>query len=65
MFMHIPWYFFYMQSNGGEKINGYKFRTRVTLGALAGIITGLCLAGPYGAIVGGAIGAGVEAWNKT
>ena len=51
------------KKNGGEHVNGYKIR--VTLGALAGIITGLCLAGPYGAIVGGAIGAGVEAWNKT
>ena len=55
---------FCMQSsNGGENVGGYKIR--VTLGALAGIITGLCLAGPYGAIVGGAIGAGVEAVKKT
>ena len=50
-------------SDGGSHPTGYKIR--VTLGALAGVITGLCLAGPYGAIVGGAIGAGVEAWNKT
>lgn len=50
-------------SNGGEHVNGYKIR--VTLSALAGVITGLCLAGPYGAIIGGAIGAGVEAMNKT
>lgn len=50
-------------SSGGERVGGYKIR--VTLGALAGVITGLCLAGPYGAIVGGAIGAGVEAWKKT
>ena len=50
-------------SDGGEDPKGYKIR--VTLGALTGVITGLCLAGPYGALIGGAIGAGVEAWNKT
>ena len=50
-------------SDGGEDPKGYKIR--VTLGALTGVITGLCLAGPYGAIIGGAIGAGVEAWSKT
>ena len=61
-------FFFFVclqSNNGGEDPNGFKIHVRVTLGALAGIITGLCLAGPYGAVIGGAIGAGMEAWNKT
>lgn len=51
-----------MQSpDDGHKPNGA--RVRVALGALTGVIAGLCLAGPLGALVGGAIGAGLAVWN--
>ena len=40
-------------------------RVRNTLGAMAGIIVGICLAGPYGAVIGGILGTGAEAWQKT
>ena len=54
--------FLYLQSNdGGEHPVGA--RVRVALGALTGVITGFCLAGPYGAVVGAAIGAGIETWS--
>ncbi len=36
-------------------------RVKIAIGALTGVITGLCLAGPLGAIAGGAIG-GFAAW---
>ena len=54
--------FFCLQStNNGEHPNGA--RVRVALGALTGVIAGFCLAGPYGAVVGAAIGAGIETWS--
>lgn len=36
---------------------------RIAIGALTGVITGLCLGGPVVGIIGAAIGAGMEAWK--
>ena len=50
-----------MQSPPNSKVPPSK--VRVGIGALTGVIVGLCLGGPVIGIIGAAIGAGIEAWK--
>ena len=53
--------FFFLQSPPNSQVPPAK--VRVGIGALTGVIAGLCLGGPVVGIIGAAIGAGIEAWK--